>query len=228
MVQAKRVILCIILMMIITIQNVWAFSFIDERTQQIIKETWDAQTLSQLKNGIVAIPESAINEYINNVVPQYPDISSAHVAVHPDNMLSMQIDSKKVGAVKFNANIKSFVQNEDESLMYLSIDHKKIAGNPVTSWLFSRISISMLTKLFGNPLNGNEDYFTAKIEKNNIMINFRPFIENSPLNNISFMGNSLVQMVSIDYVTTDEGIVYLHTSFHGSENLLAFISGLFA
>lgn len=207
-------------------QSVFAFGFIDDNSQKIIKETWDSQTLSQLEDGVVAVPQSVINNYVQSAIEDYPDIESLAISVHPDNQIETDIDTKASGKVKLEGTITHFEQNKDVSSMTVHIDKKELVGRPLTSWIFSRMSISMLTKLFGNPLNGNEYGITTDVDGNNLIINFKPFIDQSPLKEVTIMGSSMADAVNIDSVSTDEGVLYLHTSFNGGSVVLNTIKSL--
>lgn len=211
--RVRRIFLILTALFIFTTQSVWAFSLISDDSEQIIKDTWDAQTLEQIQDGVVAVPQSVVNNYLQSVLSDYPAIKSAEVSIHPDNRIEANIDTAKSGKVVLEGTITKFVQNKDTSSMTVHIDKKEMVDQPVTSWFFSNMSVGLLTKMFGNPLNDNKYGIKTDIDGNNITIDFKPFIEQSPLERVQVMGNSLVDAVNVDSVSTDEGILYLHTSF---------------
>ncbi|WP_182187920.1 hypothetical protein [Pectinatus frisingensis] len=211
----NRIFLVCSLLLLLFTRSVFAFGFIDDNSEKIIKDTWDSQTFSQLESGIVAVPQSVVDSYVQSAVTNYPDISSLEVLIHPDNLIEVNIDSKASGKVKLEGTITQFVQNKDISSMTVHIQKKELVGRPLTSWIFSRVSAGLLVKLFGNPLNGNEYGITTDVDGNNLIINFKPFIDQSSLKDVTIMGSSLVDAINIDSVSTQEGTLFLHTSLNG-------------
>lgn len=67
-----RVLTILLLVVLFTLQPVYAFPFIDDSTQKVLRQTWDAQTLSDLANGVIAVPETTINDYLTQILPDYP------------------------------------------------------------------------------------------------------------------------------------------------------------
>lgn len=208
--------LTLLLVCFMLAQPAYAFSVLSDDTQNILKDTWDAQTLKGLENGIIAVPESALNEYVEGMLPDHPDIRAAHVAVHTDNKLALDIDTKGTGRMTLEGTVTRFVQNSDESAMSIQIGKRKMLDKPITSWFFSHISLGMLTKLFGNPLNDGQEKFVTKIHGNTLDVNFQPYISRSTLSRVSVGGLSLFDLFSVDSLTTEEGVVYLHTTWAGS------------
>ncbi|WP_196594036.1 hypothetical protein [Pectinatus sottacetonis] len=217
--RLRKVVIFCFMILVFASQSVFAFGFISESSQNIIKQTWSAQTLDQLKDGVVAVPESAVNDYLQSLISNYPEFKSIKFAIHSNNKIEADIDTETSGMVDLQGTITQFVQNKDNSLMIVHIDKKELVGRPVTSWFFSRMSIGMLTKLFGNPLKDNQYGVVAAVDGNNITVNFKPFIDHSPLKEVTVMGNSMADIINIDSVTTGEKVLYLHTSFNGSNML---------
>lgn len=210
-----RRVFSLLLALSVVSQPVFAFSIMDDTTQKIIRETWSAQTFSELKSGVISIPETAINDYLAATLPDYPEIRGAHVGVHNDNHLALDINTQQTGRVKLDGKITRFVQNSEESCTQVVIGDRKLLDKPITSWFFAHISLGMLTKLFGNPLNNNQDKFTTQIDGNTLLINFKPYVDQSSLRTVSLYGMTPADLFSVDSVTTEEGMVYLHTSYQG-------------
>jgi hypothetical protein len=204
-------------------QQALAFSVISDSTKSIITETWDAQSFEQLENGVVAVPAQAINDYLVTVLPDYPDVKSVNVTIHPNNSVDLDINTQKTGRVFLQGTITRFVQNKDESTVSIMLTKHKLLDRPVASWFFSHMSLGMMTKLFGNPLKGNEANFTSKFDGNQLTINFKPYIDKSPMSTANVMDMPLTSLINIDSLTTDEGVVYLHTSLQGSQSIYSLI-----
>lgn len=215
----KRILLGCLLVWLSTCPSVMAFGFLDDGVQNAIRTTWNAQTVAQLEQGIVAIPEEAINDYLVSVLPDYPTVTGAKLAIHGDNRIALDLNGGKSGKVKLEGTITRLVQNADESSMVISVDKRKLLDRPVASWVFAHVSLGMLTKIFGNPLSGS-DQFTSQIHGNRLTINFKPYVDQSPLQSVRIMDVALLDLITIDSISTDEGIIYLHTSYHGPGQLL--------
>lgn len=219
--------LCLFLLCLLLVQPVYAFSLFDGATQKILRETWDAQTLDELMNGVVAIPQSAINDYLATQLTDYPDIRDVQLAVHPDNQIHLDLNTRKSGRISIDGAITRFVQNNDESQMSVAVGKRKLLDKPVTSWFFAHLSLSLLSRMFGNPLNSEQDKFVTQISGNTLNVNFKPYIDQSPLQGFSVAGFSLINLFSVDSLTTEEGTVYLHTSYHGPSLALPALQRLF-
>jgi len=210
------ILITLLLAVLFTIQPVYAFPFIDDSTQRVLSQTWDAQTLTGLANGVIAVPEETINDYLATILPDYPSIREAHVTIQPGNQIILNLDTRESGRLLLKGTIIRFVQNSEESSVSIVVGQRKLLTKPVASWFFAHMSLGMLTKLFGNPLHAAEDSFTSRIDGNVVTINFRPYIDHSPLRTISFYGASPADFFSVDSVNTEEGLIQLHTSYHGS------------
>ncbi|MBB5335028.1 hypothetical protein [Pectinatus brassicae] len=223
--RRKVVLLCLTFLVFFS-QSVFAFSFISDNSQKIIEDTWNAQTMNQLEDGVVAVPQTAIDNYLQSVLAEYPEFKQVKLNIHADNKIEADIDTAASGKIKVEGTITAFKQNKDMSSMTVHIDKKELLNRPVTSWLFSRMSIGMLMKLFGNPLSDNQYGVAVEAKDNNLIINFKPFIDKSSLKQVEIMGNSLVDAVNIDDITSAEGVLYLHTSINGGNMLINTIKNI--
>jgi len=211
-----RVLTALLLAMLFTLQPIYAFPFIDDYTQKVLRQTWDAQTLSDLANGVIAVPETTINDYLTQILPDYPSVREAHISIQPGNQIVLDLNTRDSGHLLLKGTITRFIQNSEESSVSIAVGQRKLLSKPVASWFFAHISLGMLTKLFGNPLVAEQDNFTSRIDGNVVTINFRPYIEHSPLGTLSVYGTSPVDFFSIDAISTETGLIQLHTSYHGS------------
>lgn len=180
-----------------------------------VSETWDAQTWEDLSSGVVTVPESAINDYLTTILPDYPAIRQAHISILPGNQIILELETPKNGRLLLKGTITRFVQNNRESSISIAVKQRKLLGKPLTSWVFAHISLGMLVKLFGNPLHTVQDSFPSRINGNVITINFRPYIDRSPLQTLSVYGLSPVDLFSIDSLSTEPGLIRLHTTYQG-------------
>ncbi|EAX48828.1 hypothetical protein TcarDRAFT_2517 [Thermosinus carboxydivorans Nor1] len=215
--------LAMLLVLLLLCRPVQAFGWLDPAAVATIKEFLNAQTLDQLRQGVVAVPEEVVNEYLAGALANFPGITEARVTILPDNKLRLAFTARQTGRVVVEGRIMKFVQNQDESQMVVAVGKRSLRDRPVASWLFSHLSLGALVKLFGNPLTGAGDYFVARFDGNLLVVDFRPYIDQSPLRTVTFAGRSLVDLIAVDAVTTGSGVLYLHVSYHGPGELLALL-----
>lgn len=211
-----RCLIALTLVMVLALQPVYAFPLMDSAAQRILTQTWDAQTLNGLANGVVAVPEAAVNDYLETVLPDYPSIRQAYLSIQPGNQITLNLDTRTNGRLLLKGKIIRFIQNSTESSISIAVTQKKLLNKPLASWFFAHMSLGILAKMFGNPLNAAKDNFSSRIDGNVITINFRPYIDRSPLRTASVYGVSPADLFSVDSVSTAEGVLELHTSYHGS------------
>ncbi len=179
---------------------------------ETVKGAINAQTWQELANGVVTIPEAAINEYAAAHLAAYPGLRAAQIAIHDGNRLTIDLVTPQWGRLRINGVITRFIQNREESTISIRVTKRKLLDKPVTSWFLAQLSLSMLTKLFGNPLPDGQHPFTTQISGNTLTIDFKAFIEQSALNNLSIGTLSALDLITIEALTTTEGAVQLHAA----------------
>lgn len=169
-------------------------------------ELCQAQSLGNMKVGMYAIPEKVLNTYFSAIAESNPKVKSANMSVLAKDKILVTINADGVGVLRLTCAIKEFHYDKDNALLELYIEKKEIVGSSVTSWFLNKMSLGFLTNIYGNPLKDMD----SKIKGNTLDINLKPFAASLFQNGI---GQSVVDMLVISNVTTEPGVIYLHTNF---------------
>ena len=169
-------------------------------------ELCQAQSLENMKVGRYAIPEKVLNTYFTAIAAGNPKVKEANINVLAKDKILVNINAEGVGLIRLTCAIKEFHYDRDNALLELYIEKKEIVGSSVTSWFLNKMSLGFLTNIYGNPLKDMD----SKIKGNTLDINLKPFATSLFNNGI---GQSVGDMLVISKVTTEPGIIYLHTNF---------------
>lgn len=169
-------------------------------------ELCQAQSLGNMKLGMYAIPEKVLNTYFSAIAEGNPKVKDANISVLAKDKILVTINAEGVGVLRLTCVIKEFHYDRDNALLELYIQKKEIVGSSLTSWFLNKMSLGLLTNIYGNPLQDMD----SKIKGNSLGINLKPFASSLFKNGI---GQSVIDMLVISKATTEPGIIYLHTNF---------------
>ena len=89
------------------------------------------------------------------------------------------------------------------------MDKKKLPNHGLVSWLFSRLSLSMVERMVGRL--DVSDRIPVDIKGNNVTVDFHDVLAASRLGTTEFRGHSLLSMVEIEGATVKEGGIMFDT-----------------
>lgn len=187
----------------------------------VLKETWDLQTFSNLEQGKVAIADDVINQSLAAAIEDNEQVKELTIASLADNKVKVTALTKKAGRVVFVCRIEQFEHNKDYSVMKLRIVDKKLPDKPLVSWIFSKVSLAMVTKLVGNVDPGHD--LAVKIVGNEITIDFHQALYNSNFGTIDVLGYKPLDAVIIKEATPEKGFVNFKTAVDLPDNLKSMI-----
>ena len=113
----------------------------------IIKKTWSRESLLDIMNGHIAVPDDVINEAIANRLPADGSVKSLQVTSKSNGRLDILADTKKAGRIELSGNIDAFVHDGDQSYMTYHVRERALKDHGLMSWVFSRLSMSMAERL---------------------------------------------------------------------------------
>lgn len=200
----KKIIMIYVVMMLCFNIGVAGAEPVDEGA--MTAELCQAQSLTNMKLGMYAIPEKVLNTYFSAIAEGNPKVKDANISVLAKNKILVTINAEGVGVLRLTCAIKEFHYDRDNALLELYIEKKEIVGSSVTSWFLNKMSLGFLTNIYGNPLQEMD----SKIKGNSLGINLKPFATSLFANGI---GQSVIDMLVISKATTEPGIIYLHTNF---------------
>ena len=185
---------------------------------QVIKHTWSNETLKEIMQGKVSVPDSVINEAIAESLQAEKDGSEA-VAEPPvtelkltsreNGRLEIFANTKKIGRVEFSGTIEEFVHNKEDSHVTYRVRERALKDHGLASWFFSRISMSLSQKLFGKLDLGES--LPTNIKGNYITVDCRKALEQSKLAKAEIKGYPVLDMLEIKNAVPHDGYIMFET-----------------
>ena len=178
----------------------------------VVRQTWDMQTLEQLKDGKVAISDEMINESIAKTIDENSAIKGLKVTSVGDGKMKLTAETKKFGPVELLCRIDQFEHSKDTSVLKFKVLEKNLPDNGTMSWIFSRISLSMAEKLVGKVDLGEN--VKTKISGNTVTVDFQEALKASSFGQIQLFGYSLSDAVVVEQAVPKEGYVEFKTALN--------------
>lgn len=183
----------------------------------VLRETWDLQTFTNLEQGKVAISDDVINQSLASAIEDSEQVKELYITSLADHKLKVTVLTKKTGHIVFLCRLDQFEHNKDYSVMKLRIIDKKLPDKPLVSWIFSKVSLAMVTKLVGNVEPGHD--LAVKIVGNEVTIDFHQAVYDSRLGTIDVLGYKPLDAIIIREAAPQKGFVDFTTSVDLPDNL---------
>lgn len=203
MVLMKKIIMIWVVVLLCFSAGVAGAEPIDEAA--MATELYQAQSLANIKNGVYGIPEKVLNTYFSNIALSNPKVKEANLSVLDKDKIVITINAEGVGVLRLTCAIKEFHYDKDNAVLELYIAKKELVGSGIASWFLNKMSVGMITSIYGNPLQDLD----SKIKGNTLDINLKPFANSLFKNGI---GQSVIDMLVISKATTEQGVIYIHTN----------------
>ena len=101
--------------------------------------------------------------------------------------------------------------------MKLKIVDKKLPDKPMLSWIFSKVSLAMVTKLVGNVDPGHG--LAVKIVGNEVTIDFHQALYSSNIGTVDILGYKPLDAMVITEAVPEKGFVNFTTSIDLPDNI---------
>ena len=185
---------------------------------QVIQHTWSNETLKEIMQGKVSVPDSVINEAIaeslqaekdGSEAAAEPPVTELKLTSRENGRLEIFANTKKIGRVEFSGTIEEFVHNKEDSHVTYRVRERALKDHGLASWFFSRISMSLSQKLFGK-LDLGESLPTT-IKGNYITVDCRKALEQSKLAKAEIKGYPVLDMLEIKNAVPHEGYIMFET-----------------
>lgn len=207
----KKIYLCSILLCIMLFPTLAAqAATFESPPYQGLKQIWGAQNLADLQKGEIAIPDSVINDFLASQLVNYPDIQAVTLTAKDNNLVSIKITTIKGKKYNLEGSFREFQHNKDHSFFKFQVQKKSRAGKSLTSWLFSRLSLSFINHIFGGV--DTPEGTTVNIHGNTITVDFHETLKNSAAQSGLLYGPTICDALKISEVTSSAGILHVHTS----------------
>ncbi|MDD6598708.1 hypothetical protein [Anaerovibrio sp.] len=185
---------------------------------QVIKHTWSNETLKEIMQGKVSVPDSVINEAIaeslqaekdGSEAAAEPPVTELKLTSRENGRLEIFANTKNIGRVEFSGTIEEFVHNKEDSHVIYRVRERALKDHGLASWFFSRISMSLSQKLFGK-LDLGESLPTT-IKGNYITVDCRKALEQSKLAKAEIKGYPVLDMLEIKNAVPHDGYIMFET-----------------
>ena len=190
----------------------------DQPAWQVMKHTWSNETLKEIRQGKVSVPDSVINEAIveslqaekdGSEAAAEPPVTELKLTSRENGRLEIFANTKKIGRVEFSGTIEEFVHNKEDSHVTYRVRERALKDHGLASWFFSRISMSLSQKLFGK-LDLGESLPTT-IKGNYITVDCRKALEQSKLAKAEIKGYPVLDMLEIKNAVPHDGYIMFET-----------------
>ena len=176
----------------------------------VLRDTWDRETISEIADGHLFVRDAVLNEAIAHNLGADGTIRSVELTSHEDGHLGIVCTTdKKYKRIELSGTIKEFVHTGEKSYAVYHVDKKKLPNHGLVSWLFSRLSLSMVERMVGRL--DVSDRIPVDIKGNNVTVDFHDVLAASRLGTTEFRGHSLLSMVEIEGATVKEGGIMFDT-----------------
>ncbi|WP_085022424.1 hypothetical protein [Anaerovibrio sp. JC8] len=176
---------------------------------QVIQHTWSHQSLMDIMNGSISVPDSVINDALEHRLSKEEyNIKTMTVASHENGKIDIKADTRKLGRIEFSCLIEDMVHNTDDSHLTFKVKERALKDHGLASWFFSRMSLSMVQDLFGKI--EVEDIPTT-IKGNRVTVDLKPVLENTELATTELRGHRLLDLFRVESATPHEGYITVQT-----------------
>lgn len=179
---------------------------------EVVRHTWNTQTLTDLRDGRIAVPDDVINTSLAKYADENSSIHDIRVTSLGDDKLRLVAKTKKFGAVDFLCRIDQFEHNRDISLLKFTVLEKDLPDQQVLSWIFSRVSLSMVEKMVGRIDLG--DQVKTKVVGDTVAIDFHEALANSEFGKANLLGYGLSDAILIESASPKDGYIEFKTSLN--------------
>lgn len=202
---------------------------------KIIQHTWSNETLREIMQGKVSVPDSVINDAIaerllsnqeSSEMEAKPEgvkntanaeagkavelpVTELRLTSKENGRLEIFANTKKMGRLEFSGTIEEFVHNRSDSHVTYRVKERALKDHGLASWFFSRISMSMAQKLFGKFDLGES--LPTTVKGNYITVDCKEALEQSELAEAQIKGYRLLDMLEIKNAVPHDGYIMFET-----------------
>ena len=179
----------------------------------VLRDTWDRETLAQIAEGHLFVRDAILNEAIAKNIGTDGTIRSVVLRSHANGRLDLICTTnKKYKKVELSGTIEEFVHDGEKSYAVYRVREKNIPDHGFVSWLFSRVSLSMVERMMGR--FDVSDQLPVDIHGNRIHVDFHEVLAASQLGQTEFRGHKLTDMIEIEGAAVQEGGILFDTKLN--------------
>ena len=186
----------------------------------VLRDTWDRETLAQISEGHLFVRDSILNEAIANNIGMQGTIRGVVLRSHANGRLDLVCTTaKKYKTIELSGTIEEFIHDGDKSYAVYRVREKNIPDHGFISWVFSRISLSMVERIMGHL--DVSDRLPVDIRGNKIYVDFHEVLAASKLGQTEFQGHPLTDMIEIEGAVVQDGGIMFDTKLNVPDDVRA-------
>lgn len=186
----------------------------------VLRDTWDRETLAQISEGHLFVRDSILNEAIANNIGMQGTIRGVVLRSHANGRLDLVCTTaKKYKTIELSGTIEEFIHDGDKSYAVYRVREKNIPDHGFVSWVFSRISLSMVERIMGHL--DVSDRLPVDIRGNKIYVDFHEVLAASKLGQTEFQGHPLTDMIEIEGAVVQDGGIMFDTKLNVPDDVRA-------
>ena len=192
---------------------------------KVVRGTWSRESLKEISEGKLFVPDEVINEALMQGLQKKPQqgLESLSLHSHDDGKLDIEASTSK-GELKLSGKIKEFVHQGDKTYMVYQVKQKKLPGHGLMSWIFSRVSLSMVERMVGKA--DTFDNLPVDIKHNDVKVDCGQVLAASTFGQTRFHGHRLLDMIEIKGATPKENGIEFQTELHIPDDVKDDLKGL--
>ena len=179
---------------------------------QVIQHTWNRESLQEISQGKLFVPDEVVNEAIAQRIPANGRVTALKVVSHANGRMDIVTDTTSVGKIELSGEIKEFVHSGDKSYAVYQVRERNIPSHGLMSWVFSRISLSMAERLVGK-IEISDD-LPVNIHRNTINIDYSKVLAASDFGKAEFQGYRLLDLIEVEGAVPKEGGIEFQTKLN--------------
>jgi len=170
----------------------------------VLRDTWDRETLAQIAEGHLFVRDSVMNEAIAKNLGTGGSIRSIVLRSNANGRLNLTCTTtKKYKKIELSGIIEEFVHDGDKSYAVYRVREKNIPNHGFVSWVFSRVSLSMVERM----VNGQTNYVTEVLVTGFQLLESRAqrAMRAHKEGQATLRGHNLMEMIEIEGAEVREG-----------------------
>ena len=175
---------------------------------KVLQQTWSKESLLEISQGKLFVPDSVINEAIAKKIPEGGSVTGVTLTSHANGRLDIRAETKKVGPVELSGEIQEFVHNGDTSYMKYRVRSRNIPEHG----LMSRVSLAMAERMVGH-VELSED-LPISIRHNTVTVDYSKVLAESDFGKTEYQGHRLMDMLEIEGAKPKDGGIEFDTKLN--------------
>ncbi len=179
---------------------------------KVVQGTWSRESLLDIAQGKLFVPDSVMNDAIAKSLTPEGKLTALTLTSQENGRLAIAAEAKDFGKIELTGEVKEFVHEGDKSYIVYRVRERNLPGKGLASWIFSRISMSMASRLVGH-LDLPEN-MPMEIHGNTIRVDYSKALAESDVGKTEFEGHRLMDMITVTGAKPKAGGIEFQTELN--------------